>query len=42
MFSVYILVMVVAYKIYALNYMFKCHQFMKVIKQTYKEVEKNE
>ncbi len=42
MFSVYILVMVVAYEIYALNYMFKCHQFMKVIKQTYKEVERNE
>lgn len=32
MFSVYILVMFVAYKIHALNYMFKCHQFMKVIK----------
>lgn len=42
MFTVYIIVMFVSYKLYALNYIFKCHGFMKVLNQKYKEAESDE
>lgn len=42
MFTVYIIVIFVSYKLYALNYMFKCHRFMKVLNQKYKEAESDE
>lgn len=42
MFTVYVFVMFGACKIYAINYMAKCHSFMKVLKNKYKEAEGDE
>ncbi|GDX07065.1 hypothetical protein [Buttiauxella sp. A111] len=42
LFTIYAFIIFVAYKIYAVNYMFKCHRLVNVLKRKYEEAERDE
>ncbi|WBM70872.1 hypothetical protein OH773_00970 [Buttiauxella sp. WJP83] len=42
LFTIYAFIIFVAYRMYSVNYMFKCHKLVKVLKRKYKEAESDE